>query len=182
VPGGRGRDLGRYRRHGDRGGQGGCPLGSLGGQLAETDDDARDLIAAGFDRWSTAIGEGLKTRADVGLPVGVTADDLAVALLAVLQGGLLLTQARRDTRPLEIALDTLLALLSGREPELFPGRQLRLRGWPHEDLVDGHAPGTGDRVASRDLTGPLSSALPTLGHTDGTAPEQPSPAEARRTL
>ena len=95
------------------GGKGGCPLGSLGGQLAETDDEARVLIAAGFDRWSAAIGDGLRARPGVGLPAGVTADDLAVTLLAALQGGLLLAQVQRDTRPLETAVDTLLALASG---------------------------------------------------------------------
>ena len=95
------------------GGKGGCPLGSLGGQLAETDGEARGLIAAGFDRWSAAIGDGLRVRADAGLPAGVTADDLAVTLLAALQGGLLLAQVQRDTRPLETAVDTLLALAYG---------------------------------------------------------------------
>src|ERR1700756_2547432 len=40
--------------------KGGCPLGSLGGQLAESDPEARALIAAGFDQWSTALGEGLR--------------------------------------------------------------------------------------------------------------------------
>jgi TetR/AcrR family transcriptional regulator, transcriptional repressor for nem operon len=95
------------------GGKGGCPLGSLGGQLAETDDEARALIATGFDRWSAAIGDGLRARAGAGLPAGVTTDDLAVTLLAALQGGLLLAQVHRDTRPLETAVDTLLALVSG---------------------------------------------------------------------
>jgi TetR/AcrR family transcriptional regulator, transcriptional repressor for nem operon len=95
------------------GGQGGCPLGSLGGQLAETDPQARARAAAGFDRWSAAIGDGLRTFQDAGrLPAGVTSDDLAVTLLAALQGGLLLAQVQRDTRPLETAVDTLLALAS----------------------------------------------------------------------
>jgi hypothetical protein len=35
-----------------------------------------------------------------------------VTLLAALQGGLLLAQVQRDTRPLQTALDTLLALVS----------------------------------------------------------------------
>ena len=96
------------------GGKGGCPLGSLGGQLAETDDEARVLIAAGFDRWSAAIGDGLRARPGAGLPAGVTADDLAVTLLAVLQGGLLLAQVQRDTRPLETAVDTIVALAATR--------------------------------------------------------------------
>jgi AcrR family transcriptional regulator len=95
------------------GGKGGCPLGSLGGQLAETEPEARALIAAGFDRWSAAIGDGMRALQEAGrLPVGITSDDLAVTLLAALQGGLLLAQVQRDTRPLETAVDTILALAS----------------------------------------------------------------------
>jgi hypothetical protein len=49
--------------------KGGCPLGSLGGQLAESDPEARALIAAGFEQWSTAISDGLRTlHADGQLP------------------------------------------------------------------------------------------------------------------
>src|ERR1700728_3584103 len=55
------------------GAKGGCPLGSLGGQLAETDDEARALIATGFDRWSAVIGDGLRARPGVGLPARGTA-------------------------------------------------------------------------------------------------------------
>jgi TetR/AcrR family transcriptional repressor of nem operon len=97
------------------GGRGGCPLGSLGGQLAETDPAARALIAAGFARWSSSISEGLRSAQAVGhLPVEVSPDDLAVALLAALQGGLLLAQVQRDTRPLETAVDTILSLAATR--------------------------------------------------------------------
>jgi TetR/AcrR family transcriptional repressor of nem operon len=96
------------------GGKGGCPLGSLSGQVAETEPEARALIAAGFDRWSAAIGQGLRALGEAGgLPAGVTPDDLAVTLLAALQGGLLLAQVQRDTRPLETAVDTILALAAG---------------------------------------------------------------------
>src|SRR5487761_953647 len=96
------------------GGMGGCPLGSLGSQLAETDPQARALVAAGFGRWSTAISDGLRALHAAGhLPAGVNPDDLAVTLLAALQGGLLLAQVQRDTRPLETAIDTILALVSG---------------------------------------------------------------------
>jgi TetR/AcrR family transcriptional repressor of nem operon len=93
--------------------KGGCPLGSLGGQLAESDPDARARVAEGFERWSTAISDGLRNRrADGHLPSAVDPDDLAVTLLAVLQGGLLLAQVQQSTRPLETAIDTLLALAS----------------------------------------------------------------------
>jgi TetR/AcrR family transcriptional regulator, transcriptional repressor for nem operon len=94
-------------------GMGGCPLGSLGGQLAESDPEARALIASGFERWSAAIGEGLRSLHAAGhLPTEISPDDIAVTLLAALQGGLLLAQVQRNTRPLETAVDTLLALVN----------------------------------------------------------------------
>ena len=95
--------------------KGGCALGSLAGQLAESDPEARALIAAGFDQWAAAIGDELRSlHADGKLPPGIDPDDLATTLLATLQGGLLLAQVHRDCRPFETAVDTLLALAIGR--------------------------------------------------------------------
>jgi AcrR family transcriptional regulator len=97
--------------------RGGCPLGSLGSQLAETDPEARALVAAGFGRWSAAIAAGLRALHAAGpLSAGIDPDDLAVTLLAALQGGLLMAQVQRDTRPLETAVDTILALASASQP------------------------------------------------------------------
>jgi hypothetical protein len=45
------------------------------------------------------------------LPASINPDDLAVTVLAALQGGLLLAQVHRDTRPLETAVDTILWLV-----------------------------------------------------------------------
>jgi TetR/AcrR family transcriptional regulator, transcriptional repressor for nem operon len=99
-------------------GQGGCPLGSLAGQLAENDPRARALIATGFGRWSAEISDGLRRLHAAGhLPDGTDPDDLAVTLLAVLQGGLLLAQVQRDTRALETAVDTLLGLAGVSRPD-----------------------------------------------------------------
>jgi AcrR family transcriptional regulator len=95
--------------------KGGCPLGSLVGQLAESDPEARALIAAGFDQWAATISDGLRSlHADGKLPSDIDPDDLAITLLATLQGGTLLAQVQRSTRPFEIAVDTLLALTIGR--------------------------------------------------------------------
>ena len=95
--------------------KGGCALGSLVGQLAESDPEARALIASGFDQWAAAIGDGLRSlHAEGKLPPGVDPDDLAITLLATLEGGLLLAQAQRSTRPFETAVNTLLDLAIGR--------------------------------------------------------------------
>ena len=95
--------------------KGGCALGSLVGQLAESDPEARALIASGFDQWAAAIGDGLRSlHAEGKLPSDIDPDDLAITLLATLEGGLLLAQAQRSTRPFESAINTLLALSVGR--------------------------------------------------------------------
>ena len=94
------------------GGQGGCPLGSLGGQLAETDAEARAQVADGFGRWAAALSDGLRALHAAGrLRPGLDPDDVAVTLLATLQGGLLLAQVQRETDALATALDTVLALV-----------------------------------------------------------------------
>jgi TetR/AcrR family transcriptional repressor of nem operon len=92
---------------------GGCPIGSLGGELAETDPDARAHVAEGFKRWEATIQSGLREMQARGeLTPDTDPDTLALALLAALQGGLLLTQIKRDTEPLEAALDAMLELLA----------------------------------------------------------------------
>ena len=85
---------------------GGCPIGSLASELADTDEDAREALSTGFDRWGRAIGEGVRTMQQHGhIRSGADADSLALATLASLQGGLLLCQVHKDVRPLETALD-----------------------------------------------------------------------------
>jgi AcrR family transcriptional regulator len=105
-------------------GRGGCPLGSLAGQLAETDPRARALLASGFGQWQAAIGDGLRRLHDAGhLPDGTDPDALAVTLLATLQGGLLLAQVQRDVRPLETAVGTLLELARSSRPDAPAGTE-----------------------------------------------------------
>jgi AcrR family transcriptional regulator len=94
-------------------GSGGCPIGSLGSQLAETDPEARAHVADGFRRWQASIQSGLREMHAKGkLTPETNPDTLALALLAALQGGLLLTQIQRDTKPLEAALDAMLELVA----------------------------------------------------------------------
>jgi TetR/AcrR family transcriptional repressor of nem operon len=86
--------------------QGGCPIGSLAGQLAERDPLAREAIADGLNRWEAHLRAGLeRMRAAGRLRRGADTAALATATMASLQGGLLLTQVRRDPEQLRIALD-----------------------------------------------------------------------------
>jgi AcrR family transcriptional regulator len=96
----------------DRHAIGGCPIGSLAGELAEIDERARAEIAAGFDRWETPIREGLRQmQADGKLRRRADPARLGTATLAAIQGGLVLTQTRRDPQQLRIALDAAYAYL-----------------------------------------------------------------------
>jgi len=93
--------------------EGGCPLGSLSSELAETDEPARTTLAASFDRWETPIRDGLRRMRERGqLRPDTDIDRLALGTLAALQGGLLLTQAKRDVAPLDAALDLAIGHIS----------------------------------------------------------------------
>jgi TetR/AcrR family transcriptional repressor of nem operon len=90
-------------------GAGGCPLGSLSSELADQNPWARAALASNFTAWSDAIRGGLLRMIERGVLRGDTdADRLSLALLAALQGGLLLAQAQRSTEALEAALDALI--------------------------------------------------------------------------
>jgi AcrR family transcriptional regulator len=95
-----------------RGCRSGCPLGSLANELSELDDDARDLLVDAFSSWERLLADGLARMIEVGtLSSDADPATLAVSTIASLQGGLLLAELERSTRPLEIALDAAIAHL-----------------------------------------------------------------------
>ena len=92
--------------------RGGCPIGALGGEVAEIDPGPGP-------RWpgDSALGGGhpgrcpaMHARGELGRDA--SPDRLATTMLAALQGGLLLSQVQRSTEPLEVALDTVIDYLS----------------------------------------------------------------------
>jgi TetR/AcrR family transcriptional regulator, transcriptional repressor for nem operon len=96
---------------------GGCPLGSLGSELAELDHVARSDVAAGFTRWEAAIAGCLNGMRDRGqLVPAADPGQLATAILAALEGGLLLAQVERNVRPLATALDVMISLVASLAP------------------------------------------------------------------
>jgi len=97
--------------------RGGCPLGSLGSELAGLDHVARCDVAAGYARWEAAISACLTGMRDRGqLTAAADPGQLATALLAALQGGLLLAKVERDVRPLAAALDMMISLVASLAP------------------------------------------------------------------
>ena len=86
--------------------RGGCPLGSLANELVELDNAARNQLSGAFATWQQLLAEGLAGMIKSGA-IQPDADpaSLALSTIASLQGGLLLAEVERDTRPLEIALD-----------------------------------------------------------------------------
>ncbi|WP_188455558.1 TetR/AcrR family transcriptional regulator [Virgibacillus oceani] len=93
--------------------RGGCPIGSLASELSDIEPDARSELEVGFMQWENFIRIGLRTMQERGeLSTNANPDELALALLTTLQGGLLLTQVRKETLPLEVGLDSMLAHIS----------------------------------------------------------------------
>lgn len=85
---------------------GGCPLGSLTYQLSGKSEPARISLQASFEAWASFFESGLIRMQQSGeLLSTVNCEELAKALLAALQGGLLLAMIAGDDKPLEIALD-----------------------------------------------------------------------------
>ncbi|HEY1978008.1 MAG TPA: TetR/AcrR family transcriptional regulator [Candidatus Baltobacteraceae bacterium] len=88
---------------------GGCPLGTLSSEIVEIVPEFRIDLNRAFSRWEDGIRSGLREMHAGGqLRRDADPDRLATALLAAVQGGLVLTQLRRNTKPLEAAVDAIL--------------------------------------------------------------------------
>ncbi len=84
----------------------GCPLGSLASELANESEPARKRLAGSFAMWRDHIEQGLARMRERGeLAASADPQELALAVLSAVQGGLLLAKTTHSNRPLEIALD-----------------------------------------------------------------------------
>jgi AcrR family transcriptional regulator len=98
-------------------GAGGCPLGSLVGELADQSEPARRVLAQCFAEWQSSLSEGFTAMRDQGeLAAQADPAELALTLMSALQGGLLMAQATRSARPLELALNMALQHMAAYRP------------------------------------------------------------------
>ena len=87
-------------------GAGGCPLGSLVGELADQSEPARRVLAQCFAEWQSYLSDGFGAMRDNGeLAARADPAELALTVMSALQGGLLMAQATRSARPVELALN-----------------------------------------------------------------------------
>jgi len=84
----------------------GCPLGSLANELANQSEAARAQLVVGFDAWAERLGRGFSVMQSRGeLSPSASPRDLAISVLAAVQGGLLLAKTAHSPAPLVLALN-----------------------------------------------------------------------------
>jgi TetR/AcrR family transcriptional repressor of nem operon len=84
----------------------GCPIGTLAAEVAGRNEEARRQAAAGFDAWERLLADALERMRHRGeLRADAESAVLATGLLAAIEGGMVLSQARRDMASLRIAVD-----------------------------------------------------------------------------
>ena len=88
----------------------GCPIGTLATEVAGRNEAARLQAAAGFDAWERLLADALARMRQRGeLRADAPPAMLATGLLASIEGGMVLSQTRRDVTPLRIAVNAGLA-------------------------------------------------------------------------
>jgi TetR/AcrR family transcriptional regulator, transcriptional repressor for nem operon len=83
----------------------GCPIGTLATEVADRNEDARLQAAAGFDAWERLLADALERMRQRGeLRADTEPAALATGLLASIEGGMVLSQTRKDIASLHIAV------------------------------------------------------------------------------
>jgi len=78
----------------------GCPLGRLALEIDPENAPAHDLIAQNFRSWIDCVRECLKAMKDK-LPPGTDLEALATYVLAVMEGGVMLSRSYRSVEPFD---------------------------------------------------------------------------------
>ena len=99
----------RYRGQGQS-----CPLAVLTSQLGPGSPEHQEVVVGLFGRWQAKIADGIRSMQASGeIGPSADADQRAAALLAGIQGGVMIMLATGGISHLEIALDQGIAALRG---------------------------------------------------------------------
>jgi AcrR family transcriptional regulator len=106
--------LARYREQGQH-----CPLNALTTQLGRMTPGAQAVVAELMAQWQAQIAAGITRMQAAGEVVGdLDAGRTAAAILAGIQGGVVMLMATGDLTPLEAALDLSIGYLRSCQPAL----------------------------------------------------------------
>ncbi|WP_331770154.1 TetR/AcrR family transcriptional regulator (plasmid) [Embleya sp. NBC_00888] len=82
----------------------GCPVATVALETSATNDPLQEACSEVYTSWEAALRTRLADRPD--------ADDLAITILALVEGALLLARAHRSRKPLDAVARRVAALLS----------------------------------------------------------------------
>lgn len=94
----------------------GCPIGNIALEIHEPDPAVRERLMANFDAWEAAVARCLEDAAPQ-LADSADPESLATLVLALMEGGVMLSRTYRSPEPFDRAvaeLRRLLTLLSRR--------------------------------------------------------------------
>ena len=98
----------------------GCPLVAAAADTAATSKQLRQVLRRAFDGWLEPLSESLL---DLGVPLE-RADDLAIVVIAALEGAIILARIRRDLTPFDALIRELGPLLDAAARPAVPGTSL----------------------------------------------------------
>jgi TetR/AcrR family transcriptional repressor of nem operon len=101
----------------------GCPIGRLALEIGPEQQEVHRLLAKNFDGWTAAVQGCLEQAADR-LPADIDRERLSGFVLAVMEGGVMLSRSHRDVKPFDQAVAELRAYFARL---LEPAKKTRKR-------------------------------------------------------
>jgi AcrR family transcriptional regulator len=96
----------------------GCPLVAAAADTAATSEQLRQVLRRAFDDWLQPLSDSL---VDLGVPLE-RADNLAIVIIAALEGAIILARIRRDLIPLDALVLELGPVLDAVARPAAPGK------------------------------------------------------------
>jgi len=85
--------------------EGGCPLLNAGMEADDTNEALRQKVAAEFALWKRSLAELISIGITAGeIKKGIDANELSVALMALIEGGIALVQTTKDNSYYQVVL------------------------------------------------------------------------------